>query len=70
MSKADRVITRIHRIGAGVFLLSMIPAGYASFQGGKPPLFVYLPLPFLFVLILTGAYQLVRPWVRRFRQRR
>ena len=67
--RADRIITKIHRISAGVFLLSMIPAGYVSFTGNAGSPLVYLPLPFLFALILTGTYQLVTPWIRKRRAR-
>lgn len=70
MSKANRIITKIHRVGAGLLLLTMLPAGYASFRGDAESPLVYLPLPFLFVLILTGTYQLVAPWVRRARARK
>lgn len=70
MAKADRIITKIHRVAAGLFLLAILPAGYASFQGEAESPLVYAPLPFLFVLILTGTYQLVRPWVRRLQARR
>jgi hypothetical protein len=65
MSKADRIITKGHRVNAGLFLLAMIPAGYASFEGDTASPLVYLPLPFLFALILTGTCQLVAPWIRR-----
>ena len=68
--KADRVITKIHRVSAGLFLLSMIPASYASFKGETASPLVYLPLPFLFVLIVTGVYQLVMPWICRRRAHR
>ncbi|MHB1260256.1 MAG: hypothetical protein ACYC2H_00930 [Thermoplasmatota archaeon] len=70
MSKAARIITKVHRVGAGLFLLSIVPAGYASFTGNVESPLVYLPLPFLFVLILTGTYQLVMPWIRRRRAHR
>jgi hypothetical protein len=70
VGKADRIITKVHRVCAGLFLLSILPAGYASFQGDAESPLVYLPLPFLFVLILTGTYQLVTPWIRRARARR
>lgn len=70
MGKAAAIITKIHRVSAGLFLLSMLPAGYASFQGDAESPLVYLPLPFLFSLILTGTYQLVAPWIRRRRARR
>ena len=73
MGKAITVITKVHRVAAGLFLLSIVPAGLASAQagaGGEPSPWVYLPLPFLFTLILPGTYQLVAPWVRRARARR
>jgi hypothetical protein len=68
MGKADRIITKVHRASAGLFLLAMVPAGYASFKGDTASPLVYLPLPFLFALILTGTYQLVAPWIRRARR--
>lgn len=69
MSKAELIINKVHRWSAGLFLLAIVPAGYASFTGNpdSPSPLVYLPLPFLFALILTGTYQLVLPWVRRRR---
>jgi hypothetical protein len=70
MGKVHRVITKIHRVCAGGLLLSMVPAAYVSFQGDKASFFVYLPLLFLFPLIITGTYQLVLPWVRKARARR
>jgi hypothetical protein len=70
MGKAHRVITKIHRIAAGLFLLAMMPAGYVSFTGNAESPLVYLPLPFLFVLVPTGTYQLVLPWIRGYRARR
>jgi len=70
MSKAHLVIVRIHRVAAILFLLAIAPAWWASARGGEPAAFVYLPLPFLFVLVATGIYQLVLPWVRRARTRR
>lgn len=69
MAKGDRIVTKAHRVSAGLFLLAMIPAGYASFKGDTQSPLVYLPLPFLFALILTGTYQLVAPWIRRARRK-
>lgn len=69
MGKAHLIITKGHRVSAGLFLLAMIPAGYASFAGARGSPLVYLPIPFLFALILTGAYQLVAPWIRRTRRK-
>lgn len=71
MGKLHAVVTKIHRVCAGLLLLSMVPAGYASFTGDKahPSFWVYLPLAFLFPLIITGTYQLVRPWVLKARSK-
>ena len=30
MATGDRVVTKVHRISAGLFPLALIPAGYAS----------------------------------------
>ena len=70
MGKAERVINKVHRVSAGLLLLTMVPAGYVSFQGNAESAWVYLPLAPLFALILTGTYQLVLPWVRKARARR
>ena len=72
MSKVQAVINKVHRVCAGFLLLSMVPAAYASFTGDRahPSFWVYLPLLFLFPLIITGTYQLVLPWVRKYRSRR
>jgi hypothetical protein len=69
---ADRIVTKVHRISAGLFLVSILPAGFASFTGdpAHPSPVVYVPLIFLFGLTLTGTYQLVVPWIRRRRARR
>lgn len=65
MSRVHRAIVKVHRVAAGLLLLAIVPAAYASFRGQADSPLVYLPLPFLFALILTGTYQLVAPWVRR-----
>jgi len=69
MGKADRIITKVHRGSGVLFLLAMIPSGYASFKRDAASPSVYLPLPFLFALILTGIYQLGAPWIRRVRRK-
>ena len=71
MGKFARVITKVHRVCAGLLLLSMAPAAYAALvlKDAEHPL-VTLPLLFLFPLILTGTYQLVAPWVRKAKARR
>jgi hypothetical protein len=68
----EAFVRRVHRLSAVFFLLSIPPAGYASFTGTDPsnpsPL-VYIPLFPLLFLALTGIYQLVLPWVRGRRAR-
>ena len=72
MSKTEGVIRKIHRIAAGLFLLSIPPAAYFSFTGdpAAPSPVVYIPLFPLFALTITGTYQLVLPWVRKNRAKR
>jgi hypothetical protein len=67
MAKLHAIVIKIHRVVAALFLLAILPAGYASFNDGKPEFFVYLPVPFLLALTITGTYQLVVPWIRRRR---
>ena len=64
---ADSALRKIHRVSAILFLVSTIPAGFASAQGGEPSPVVYIPLVLLLGLALTGIYQLVVPWLRRRR---
>ena len=67
MAKLAAIVTKVHRVCAALFLLTIPFAAYASLKGMEESFLVYLPLPFLFVLILTGTYQLVAPWLRRRR---
>lgn len=68
--KFNAILRKGHRIGAGLFLLAMIPAGIASAQGNIESPWIYAPLPFLFALTLSGTYMLVSPWVRKMRKAR
>lgn len=61
-------IIRAHRVNALLFLISTVPAGIASSRAGEPSVVVYLPLIFLLGLSLTGTYQLLMPWIRRYRR--
>ncbi len=65
--KFEKLLRKGHRIGAGLFLISMIPAGIASAQGNIESPWIYTPLPFLFALTLSGTYMLVAPWIRKWR---
>ena len=62
----ESVIRRTHRIVAGLFLLTIVPAAYFSFTGDptSPHPLVYAPLLPLLLLTVTGSYQLVLPWTR------
>ena len=66
------MMRKIHRVIAALFLLTLPPAAYASFTGNpeSPSPLVYLPLFPLFVLIITGTYMLVRPWILTWRAKR
>ena len=66
---AESVIRRTHRVFAGLFLITFVPAAYFSITGdpNSPHPLVYAPLLPLLLLTLTGTYQLVRPWTRRRR---
>lgn len=65
----ESVVRRTHRVVAGIFLLTIVPAAYFSFTGdpNSPHPLVYAPLLPLLLLIVTGTYQLVLPWTRRRR---
>ena len=66
----ESVVRRTHRIVAGLFLLTIVPAAYFSFTGdpNSPHPLVYAPLLPLLLLTVTGSYHLVLPWTRRRRR--
>lgn len=66
---AESVIRKTHRVVAGLFLITVVPAAYFSFTGNpdSPHPLVYAPLLPLLLLTVTGTYQLVLPWTRRRR---
>jgi len=65
----ESVIRKTHRVVAGLFLITIVPAAYFSFTGdpSSPHPLVYAPLLPLLLLTVTGTYQLVLPWTRRRR---
>ena len=69
---ADVFLRRTHRVIAVLFLVSVPPAAYFSFNatGDDVSPVVYFPLVPLLGLALTGSYLLVQPWVQRLRVRR
>ncbi len=57
-------IRQSHRWLSIVFTLTVI-ANFAVRIKGEPPLWVtYSPLPFLFLLLFSGLYMFVLPYVR------
>lgn len=64
---AESAIRKTHRVVAGLFLITIVPAAYFSFTGdpNSPHPLVYAPLFPLLLLTITGTYQLVLPWTRR-----
>ena len=65
----ESAIRKTHRVVAGLFLITIVPAAYFSFTGdpSSPHPLVYAPLLPLLLLTVTGTYQLVLPWTRRRR---
>ncbi len=56
-------IRQIHRWIAIIFTLTVI-ANFAAMTQGQPPAWItYSPLPPLFVLLFTGLYMFVLPYV-------
>ena len=56
-------IRRTHRWLSILFTLTVI-ANFTAMAMGKPPMWlVYSPLPFLFLLLFTGLYMFVLPYV-------
>jgi hypothetical protein len=62
---------RVHRILAVLFLLTIPPAAYFSFTGDpdSPHPVVYVPLFPLALMVITGTWMLVRPWIKYWRAR-
>lgn len=62
-------IRRIHRWLSIIFTLTVI-ANFTAMGLGEPPAWiVYSPLPPLFLLMLSGLYMFVLPYVIRLRKR-
>lgn len=62
---------RVHRVLAVLFLLSIPPAAYFSFTGDPlaPHPLVYMPLFPLALMVITGMWMLVRPWIKSLQGR-
>lgn len=61
-------VRRAHRMIAAVWLLSVAVALAVSAAGvGVPPVVNITPAVLLVVLVVSGSYLLVRPWVLQYR---
>ena len=59
------MVRQLHRWVSIIFTLTVI-ANFAVMAVGTPPAWiVYSPLPFLFLLLFTGLYMFVLPYVGR-----
>jgi hypothetical protein len=59
---------RLHRVLSLLFTLVVLANfAYRGLQGGEPPAWLsYAPLPPLALLMLSGLYLLLRPYLGRF----
>ena len=65
----DKWVRQTHRWLSIVFTMTVI-ANFVSMALGKPPAWiVYLPLPPLFLMLLTGLYMFVLPYAAKWRAR-
>ena len=61
---------RVHRILAVLFLLTIPPAAYFSFTGDPDSPHPVFSVPLLRALmVITGTWMLVRPWIQSWRAR-
>lgn len=64
----NRLIRQSHRWISIVFMLTVCVATYAALTGrSEESVLYYLPLPPLFLLMASGLYLLVLPWITRKR---
>ena len=65
----DKWVRQTHRWLSIVFTMTVI-ANFVYMALGKPPAWiVYLPLPPLFLMLLTGLYMFVLPYAAKWRAR-
>jgi hypothetical protein len=61
----SRLIRRTHRWLSIIFTFTVI-ANFVAMTAGKPPAWItYSPLPPLFLLLFSGLYLFVLPYMRR-----
>ena len=60
-------VRQFHRCVSIIFTLTVV-ANFVAMALGQPPAWVvYSPLPFLFLLLLTGLYMFLLPYVAKGR---
>ena len=62
-------IRQFHRWVSIAFTLTVIANFAAMSQGPPPPWVTYSPLPFLFLLLLSGLYLFVLPYAAKWRSK-
>jgi hypothetical protein len=67
--RLSHVIRQSHR-WISVFFTLAVAANFATMAVGEPPAWiVYMPLPPLFLLLFSGLYLFVLPYVHRRREK-
>jgi hypothetical protein len=66
----SRWVRQAHRWLSIIFTMTVV-ANFVAMALGTPPAWVvYSPLPFLFLMLVTGLYMFVLPYVAKRRGRR
>ena len=63
----NHTVRRVHRWVSIIFTLTVLANFIALSRGTPPPWITYSPLPFLAVLLFTGLYLFVLPYIARRR---
>lgn len=64
----SRLVRQSHRWLSIIFTMAVIANFVALAQGAPPAWVTYSPLPPLFLLLFTGLYLFVLPYVTRWRR--
>jgi hypothetical protein len=68
VSRASHWVRQTHRWVSAVFTVAVLVTTIALARGGAAEWVSYLPLPPLFLLLLTGLYLFVQPYAARWRR--
>jgi membrane protein CcdC involved in cytochrome C biogenesis len=63
------VMRQSHRWLSAIFMLAVVVTSVALSQEKPEPYMSYLPLPPLFLMMITGVYLFVQPYWLKFRRR-